>query len=82
VESPAVGLPKLAYNVLVGTSRAGMLEEFEMQVHDANKFLLCKPDLVTVYLEFNGLTEADSQHMFGLSKFKLGRVIYIESARR
>jgi hypothetical protein len=47
-----------------------------MQVHDANKFLLCEHDLVTVYLEFNGLIEANSQHMFGLSKFRLGQFIY------
>ena len=75
-ESPSVGVPKFAYDILVGTGRAAALEELEMQVRDANKWLLREPDLVTVYLEFNGLTEVDSQRLFGLSKFELGRVIY------
>jgi hypothetical protein len=75
-ESPSVGLPKFAHDILIGTGRATALEELELQVRDANKYLLREPDLVTVYLEFNGLTEADAQRMFGLSKFELGRVIY------
>lgn len=71
-----VGITKFTYDVLVGTGRVAAMEELEMQVRDANKYLLREPDLVTVYLEFNGLTEADSQRLFGLSKFELGRVIY------
>lgn len=71
-----VGVTKFTYDVLVGAGRTAAMEELEMQVRDANKWLLREPDLVTVYLEFNGLTEADSQRLFGLSKFELGRVIY------
>ncbi len=74
--SSPVALPKYVYDVLIGTARASALEELEIQVRDANPWLLREPDLVTVYLEFNGLTEADSQRMFGMSKFELGRVIY------
>lgn len=76
LDSSFVGIHKYAYDTLIGAARANALEELELQVRDANPYLLREPDLVTVYLEFNGLTDTDSNQLFGMSKFELGRVIY------
>lgn len=37
------------------------LDELEIQIRDSNAYVLGEKDLITVYLEFNGLTEEDSQ---------------------
>lgn len=75
-------VPTIMNKVLTETGRRNALDELEMQVRDSNAYLLREADLVTVYLEFNGLTEVDSQRLFEMSKFHLGQVLYTRIRER
>ena len=47
-----------------------------MQVRDLSPYLVSASDVVTVYLEFNGRTNADCLRLFNVDKHTLGRILY------
>ncbi len=66
----------LLLDVVTAEARNVSLDELALTVRDTNPYLVRERDLVTIYNEFRGLTEEDTQRLFRLSKFDLGELIY------
>jgi hypothetical protein len=67
---------RLVRTCLQRTLRLASLDFLEIQIRDLSPYLVAASDVVTVYNEFNGRTNADCLRLFGIDKHALGRVLY------